>query len=95
MAEFWIRDRAVRTWEFGALFRRGLESGMHASVSGCCLDEYSTLDPPGDVFSRVRNAWLDSGYMFCISVWVWLDSGYMLCSLGIAVRSTKIGSYGR
>ena len=90
LGEFWIRARAVRTWKLGALFRRGLVPGRHASVSGCCLEEYSTLDPLGDVFSRAQclaRQWIQvmqSGYYreeddFSYVRNARLHSGYMLC----------------
>ena len=71
-------------------FVGGLVPGRHASVSGCCLEEYSTLDPLGDVFSRAQclaRQWIQvmqSGYYreeddFSYVRNAWLHSGYMLC----------------
>ena len=42
---------------------------VYSSVSGCCLWN-TVLDSSGDDFVCGRNGWLDSGYIFCISIWL-------------------------
>ena len=42
--------------------------------------EYGTLNSLGDDFVCERNAWLDGGYMFCISTWL-LDELHIFSTL--------------
>ena len=52
---------AVRTWKYGTLFLCALY--LLPVV-------YGTSDSSGDGFWQFRNAWLDDGYMFCVSTWL-------------------------
>ena len=62
----WFLARAVRTWKYGALFLPGLFQKVACSVSGCCSAEYNALILR-EMFWFVRNTWLDSGNMYCVS----------------------------
>ena len=59
----WFLARAVRTWKCGALFLYGLVPCSPVSGVLVLLVEYRELD------HLARNAWLDCGYMICISTW--------------------------
>ena len=72
---------------------------IYSSVPGCCLWN-TVLDSSEDDFVCGRNAWLDSGYIFCISIWLLTNPAHFLrrsgleltCSVSVLLQKGEVCS---